>query len=180
MARKLVYAEITAQRLTAEEAKTTPRHPVIILLDNIRSLYNVGSIFRICDAVRAEKLILTGYTPHPPRKELEKTALGAIDSVPWEYVKNPVDAVNALKKTGVTIAALEQTDGSIPYDNISSKNIPLCIIIGNEISGVRSELVEIADIALEIPMYGVKHSLNAAVACGIAAFEAVKACKIKN
>jgi tRNA G18 (ribose-2'-O)-methylase SpoU len=175
MARKLVHAEIAAQRLTNEEAKIIARHPVTVILDNIRSLYNVGSVFRTCDAARVEKLILTGYTPYPPRKEIAKTALGAIESVPWEYCKNAVDAVKALKEKGMTIAVLEQTDNSIPYYTLEKKNFPLCLIVGNEISGVSPELVALADIALEIPMYGVKHSLNVAVACGIAVFEAVRA-----
>ncbi|HET7152210.1 MAG TPA: RNA methyltransferase [Candidatus Kapabacteria bacterium] len=174
MARKLHHAEIAAQRLTNEEAKTIARHPITVVLDNIRSLYNVGSVFRTCDAARVEKLILTGFTPHPPRKEIEKTALGAIESVPWEYHKNAVDAVKELKQRGITIAVLEQTDKSIPYYSLEKKNFPLCLIVGNEISGVDSELVALADVALEIPMYGVKHSLNVAVACGIAVFEAVK------
>jgi tRNA G18 (ribose-2'-O)-methylase SpoU len=98
MARKLHHAEIAAQRLTAEQVKIVDRNPIIILLDNIRSLYNVGSIFRTCDAARVEKLILTGYTPYPPRKEIAKTALGAIESVPWEYHNNAAETLNVLNK----------------------------------------------------------------------------------
>ncbi len=171
---KLIHSEIAAQRLTPDAALSAPRHPIIVMLDNVRSLYNVGSVFRTCDAARVEKLILTGYTPHPPRKEIAKTALGAIESVPWEYHNDPLIAAMELKQQGVKIAVLEQTDGSIPYYALKPNDFPLCIIAGNEISGVRRELVEIADIAFEIPMYGVKHSLNVAVACGIAVFGAVR------
>ena len=177
MPRKLIHAEIAAQRLTPESAQSVARHPIIVLLDNVRSLYNVGSVFRTCDAARVERLILTGYTPHPPRKEIAKTALGAIESVPWEYRADPLEAVPTLRSKGVTIAALEQTDSATPYNALSIGQFPLCIIAGNEISGVRKELVEIADLTLEIPMYGVKHSLNVAVACGIAVFSALQIVK---
>lgn len=170
--RKLRHSDLVER--TARGAVTRAnRHPIIVLLDNIRSLYNVGSIFRTCDAANVEKLILTGYTPHPPRKEISKTALGAEESVPWEYFKSPVEAVATLKNAGVTICAVEQTDESVPYASLTDQHFPICLIVGNEISGVSDELIALADMAIEIPMHGVKHSLNVAVAAGIAIYAAV-------
>ena len=145
--------------------------PLVVLVDNVRSLYNVGSIFRTSDGVLIEKLILTGFTPHPPRKEIEKTALGATKSVPWEYVRNPIDAVDSLRKSGYHIACLELTDRSIPYFEVTPADFPLCLVIGNEIVGVAKDLVATSDMSLEIPMVGTKQSLNVAVAYGIASFE---------
>lgn len=150
------------------------RFPVYALLDNIRSLYNVGSIFRTADGARLSRLILTGFTPHPPRKEIEKTALGATATVPWEYVRDGVEAVTALKREGIRICLVEQTDRSIPYHALSRRDFPLCLVIGNEITGISRELLPLADLSVDIPMFGMKQSLNAAVAFGITAFECVK------
>ncbi len=141
------------------------------MVDNVRSLYNVGSIFRTSDGVLIEKLILTGYTPHPPRKEIEKTALGSTKSVPWEYVKHPLYAINSYKDKGYKICCLELTDKSKPYYKIQPTDFPLCLIIGAEIAGVSKDVIELCDLAIEIPMFGIKQSLNVAVAYGIAVFE---------
>lgn len=174
--RKLLHDELSQQRSSLEALKNAPRQPVTVLLDNIRSLYNVGSIFRTCDAACVEKLILTGYTPHPPRKEISKTALGAEESVPWEYCKDAVDVVKKLKEQGITICAVEQTDSGRSYDSLTKKDFPICLIVGNEITGVSAELIALCDTAIEIPMHGVKHSLNVAVACGVVVFAAVGVC----
>jgi len=139
--RKLTPIEIERKRHTIEELKTIERHPIYVLLDNIRSVYNVGSIFRTSDAALIKKLYLTGYTPHPPRKDIEKTALGAIESVPWEYHKNPVDIIKELKEKNVKIIALEITDDSIPYYEIKPEDFPLCLVIGNEITGISDEVL---------------------------------------
>ena len=147
--------------------------PIYVLLDNIRSLYNVGSIFRTSDGARISKLILCGFTPHPPRKEIEKTALGATASVPWEYSKDPFVAISTLKANGVRICVLEHTDTSVPYYSLTKDNFPLCLIVGNEITGVSKEIIEHSDLAVDIPMFGMKQSLNAAVAYGITVFEFV-------
>lgn len=171
---KLTYDEIAARRLTLEELRSEPRLPITVLLDNIRSLYNVGSIFRTSDGGRIAKLILTGYTPHPPRKEITKTALGATESVPWEYVRDPLEAVARLKSEGVRICALEHTSASVPYYTIGREAMPLCLVVGNEVSGVSQAILAEADIAADIPMFGMKQSLNAAVAYGIALFEFVR------
>ena len=168
--RKLTHPEIAGRRFTAEELSKMDRFPVFALLDDIRSLYNVGSIFRTADGARLSQLILSGFTPRPPRKEIEKTALGATGTVPWTYAKDPLEAIGELRRQGVRICLVEQTDRSVPVDALAAADLPLCLVIGNEIRGIRKEIVEAADIAVEIPMYGMKQSLNAAVAFGIAAF----------
>ncbi len=167
---KLTHDEIAQNRSTLETIHKVKKLPVYVLLNSIRSNYNVGSIFRTSDAVMIEKLFLCGYTPHPPRKEIEKTALGATESVSWEYVKDPKEVILRLKEKGVAIAALELTDKSIPYDKIDIKQFPLCLIVGNEITGVSQDLIDLCDISLEIPQFGIKQSLNAAVAYGVSIF----------
>jgi tRNA G18 (ribose-2'-O)-methylase SpoU len=168
--RKLTHPEIAERRFTPDELRKMERFPVYALLDDIRSLYNVGSMFRTADGARVSRLILSGFTPHPPRKEIEKTALGATATVPWEYARDPLPAIESLRRGGVKICLVEQTDRSVPYDGLSAADLPLCLVIGNEIRGIRKEIVGAADMAVEIPMYGMKQSLNAAVAFGIAAF----------
>jgi 23S rRNA (guanosine2251-2'-O)-methyltransferase len=147
------------------------------MLDNIRSLYNVGSMFRTSDGALLSKLYLTGYTPFPPRKEIDKTALGSTQTVPWEYFRNPLDAISHLKELGVRVCVLEQTTHSQPYHSLTPADFPLCLVVGNEITGVSPAVIAAADSAMEIPMYGSKQSLNAAVAYGIALFELVKIVK---
>jgi tRNA G18 (ribose-2'-O)-methylase SpoU len=172
--RKLTHEEIGSKRFSPDRLAAEERFPVMILLDNIRSLYNVGSIFRSADGARVSKLILCGYTPCPPRKEIEKTALGATATVPWSYVRNPLDAIAELKSEGIRICVLEQTGSSKPYYSISKDLFPLCLVVGNEITGVSGEIIREADCAVDIPMYGMKQSLNAAVALGITIFECVR------
>jgi tRNA G18 (ribose-2'-O)-methylase SpoU len=167
---KLTHEEISRQRLTQEELLRTGRFPVYALLDNIRSLYNVGSIFRTADGARIAKLYLSGYTPHPPRREIEKTALGATETVPWEYHKNALDAIAHIKAQNIPVCVLEHTDESVPYYSLTRKDFPLCLVVGNEITGVSREILARADMAVDIPMFGMKQSLNAAVAFGVAVF----------
>jgi len=169
--KKLSHEEIAQRRLTTEAALTASRTPVYGLLDNIRSLYNVGSIFRSSDGAFITELLLCGYTPHPPRKEIEKTALGATETVPWRYFRDPLEAAGAMRRAGVRLCALEHTDESIPYTRVSPSSFPLCLIVGNELTGVSPALLAMADMAVEIPMFGTKQSLNVAVAYGIAVFE---------
>ncbi|MEK7670518.1 MAG: RNA methyltransferase [Bacteroidota bacterium] len=169
--RKLTHDEIAQKRVKTDEVETAERIPVTVVVDNVRSLYNVGSIFRTSDGAMIQRLVLTGYTPQPPRKEIEKTALGATISVPWEYVKNPVDAIHSLKEQGFKICCLELTDRSQPYYAMHSTDFPLGLIIGNEITGISKDIVAASDFAVEIPMFGVKQSLNVAVAYGVAVFE---------
>ncbi|HPD34151.1 MAG TPA: RNA methyltransferase, partial [Candidatus Kapabacteria bacterium] len=156
------------------------RHPVSLMLYNIRSLYNVGSIFRTADSALLESLILCGFTPHPPRDEISKTALGADETVPWYYEKNIFDAIEKEKSKGKIIIAVELTDSSRNYDQLQINDFPLVLILGNEISGIDDSVLERCNSAIEIPMYGMKHSLNVSVAAGIVAYEAVKIWKKVN
>ena len=174
MHRKLTHDEISQNRKKIEEISNSLRNPIYALADNIRSLYNVGSIFRSSDGALIEKLFLTGFTPYPPRKEIDKTALGATSTVPWEYFKNPLDAVAELKKRKIKLYVLEQTTRSIPYYHITKEDFPICIAVGNEITGVSKEIIEQADCAIEIPMYGHKQSLNVSVAYGIVLYDLLR------
>jgi len=172
--RKLSHEEIASRRFNLEQLHDMPRFPIHILLDSIRSLYNVGSIFRTSDGARISKLYLCGYTPFPPRKEIDKTALGSTETTPWEYVKDPIAVLDRMRSSGVKTYVLEQTDRSIPYHTITKNDFPLCLVVGNEITGVSQRIIEHADFAMEIPMFGMKQSLNVAVAYGIAVFELLR------
>ena len=171
--RKLNYQEIFTQRPTLDELGKIKRQPIYCLAENIRSLYNVGSIFRTSDAVLLAHLYLTGYTGYPPRKEIDKTALGAVDSVPWSHYKDPEEAVIRLKDAGIRLVALEHTSNSIPYREFQY-TFPFCLIIGNEVEGISGVLIDQADDAIEIPMQGLKQSLNVSVAYGVVMFHAVE------
>lgn len=172
--RKLTHEEVGKKRITLEDTKSIKRHPVYALADNIRSIYNVGSIFRTSDAALIEKLYLTGYTPYPPRLEIEKVALGATEAVPWEYIKDPVEAVRKIKAEGIKIVPLEITENSRNYTDIEAEDFPLCLILGNELTGVSAGIIDEADFSIEIPQYGFKHSINVSVAYGIAVMELVR------
>ncbi|MBN1301558.1 MAG: RNA methyltransferase [Melioribacteraceae bacterium] len=169
--KKLSHAEISNNRSTLETLHEVEKLPVYVVLNSIRSSYNVGSIFRTSDGAMIKKLYLCGYTPYPPKREILKTALGSTESVAWEYINDARDIILQLKSEGVKICALELTDKSIPYYSITNESFPICLIIGNEISGVNQDLIELCDFSLEIPQYGIKQSLNVAVAYGIAVFE---------
>ena len=177
--RKLTHEEVGRKRIQLEEAKNIKRHPVYVMCDNIRSIYNVGSVFRTSDAALIEKLYLTGYTPHPPRLEIEKVALGATDAVPWEYIKQPLEAIEHMKASGIKIVPLEITDNSINYTEVKLSDFPLCLVLGNELTGVSDEIISLSDFSVEIPQYGFKHSMNVSVAYGIAVMELVKTLKGK-
>ncbi len=168
--RKLTFEEIKERRWSAGELQRLDRFPIYLLLDNIRSLYNVGSIFRTADAVRLKKLFLTGITGYPPRKEIDKTALGAVETVPWEYAPDPLPIIHNLKRQGVKIVLLEQTSHSQPFHEVEYP-FPVCLVVGNEVFGIRDEIVAEADLAVEIPMFGSKHSLNVTIAFGIVVYE---------
>jgi 23S rRNA (guanosine2251-2'-O)-methyltransferase len=197
---KLTYEQIQQQRLTEEQAAASAnRLPVIAILEDIRSLYNVGSIFRTADGAHLEAIYTVGYTPHPdgtkhPRyKEIEKTALGATRTVPHKHfgtIEEAISAVRALdhpparsysaslhRRGSFNIASLEITSNSRSIFELWKEDFPLAIIIGNEITGVSEEAIHLSDFTLEISMLGAKHSLNVAVAFGVAAFECVRILK---
>lgn len=140
-----------------------------VIAHNIRSLWNVGSLFRTCDGLAIEKLYLTGYTGRPPRREITKTALGAEETVPWEHIDEPMNIIRDLKNTGWSIVSLEQTANSVPIATFKPL-FPLCLILGNEITGVREDLMDCSDSVVSIPMFGMKESFNVAVAAGIALY----------
>lgn len=176
--KKLSHDEIAQSRSKLDTIHKIEKLPVTVLLSSIRSSYNVGSIFRTSDGAMIEKLFLCGYTPHPPlpelpggKKEIHKTALGATESIEWEFVKDPLEVIKTLKSKGIKICALELTSTSRQYYDISVKNFPMCLVVGNEISGVSQEILDECDFSIEIPQYGIKQSLNVAVAYGIAIFE---------
>jgi len=146
------------------------RLPTYALLDNIRSVGNVGSIFRTADAVNLGGLYLCGMTGTPPRPDMEKTALGATETVPWDYWRRPEDAVADLQARGVTVVALEQTPAAVPYDR-HAYAYPVCFVVGHEVNGVSPAVLALADSTVEISMSGAKKSLNVAVGFGLMAFE---------
>ena len=157
-----------------KEYKVKEKFPVAVMLDNVRSMYNVGSVLRTADAFLISEVILTGITGIPPHPEITKTALGAEESVDWSYEKDSIEAVKKKKEEGWLVCVLEQTHGSIPLQNFipDSKNKYL-LIAGNEVEGVNQTIVDMADIVLEIPQFGVKHSLNVSVSAGIAMWHLV-------
>ena len=168
--RKLANAELN--RKSVEEYKKAPKIPVVVVLDNVRSLNNIGSVFRTCDAFMIESLYLCGITATPPHREIHKTALGATDSVHWLYFDNTMDAVARLRSDGYTLCAVEQTENSIMLHNFQ----PLpqkryAVIFGHEIHGVDQEVVNACDTSIEIPQLGTKHSINIAVSAGIVLWE---------
>jgi len=168
--RKLKLEELG--RISIDQFKAIDKLPVCIVLDNIRSLHNVGSAFRTADAFRVEKIFLTGITGTPPHREIQKTALGATESVPWEYVEQPSTIVRKLKDEGYTVVIVEQTSESIPLQKFDpAPNQKYCLIFGNEINGVSDEAITLGDVALEIPQEGTKHSLNISVCLGIVVWE---------
>ena len=213
--RKLTHDEISKNRSSLDTLHSIKKLPVTVLLNSIRSSYNVGSIFRTSDGAMIEKLILCGYTPYPPlpdnsqnttsvissesssekslsfnksydssptevgfgmttqtgNKDVLKTALGSTQSVKWQYIKNAVEAIKEIKAQGIKICALELTENSKPYFKITQYEFPLCLVVGNEITGISQEVLDLCDYSIEIPQYGIKQSLNVAVAYGIAIFE---------
>lgn len=168
--RKLSLSELN--RLSVDDFKDAPKFPYCLILDNIRSLNNVGSVFRTADAFRAQKLYLCGITGQPPHRDITKTALGATESVDWEYAADVVILVEQLKAEGWVVAAIEQAEGSTSLtDFIPEPNKSYAFVLGNEVTGVRDEVVQIANVVLEIPQFGTKHSLNIAVTAGIVCWD---------
>lgn len=164
--RKLKNEELG--RISVDEFKEATKTPIIIVLDNVRSLNNVGSVFRTADAFLIEAVYLCGITGTPPNKEIQKTALGATDSIAWKYFKNTLDAVEELKKDNFLVYAIEQAESAIMLNNfMPSRKQKIAIIFGNEVKGVEQEVIDASTDVIEIPQVGTKHSLNIAVSVGI-------------
>jgi 23S rRNA (guanosine2251-2'-O)-methyltransferase len=162
-------------RISVDQFKESEKIPVCILLDNVRSLHNVGSAFRTADAFRVEKIFLTGITGTPPHREIQKTALGATESVAWEYVQSTSEIIKNLKSQNYKIVIVEQTTDSIPLQTFfGEKDQKYCLVFGNEVDGVSDEAIALGDLALEIPQLGTKHSLNISVCLGIVMWELFK------
>ena len=159
---------IEMQRLTIEEFREADKLPLIVVLDDVRSMYNIGSVFRTCDSFRVEALYLCGICQTPPSTEIHKTALGAEDSVSWKYFKTTLEAVAELKKEGYQILSIEQVEHSTKLQIfIPQEGQRYAVILGNEVKGVHQEVVDISDGCLEIPQLGTKHSMNVSVTAGI-------------
>jgi len=164
-------------RLTVEEYKESRKTPLVVVLDHVRSLYNVGSVFRTADAFRLQGVCLCGITARPPHPEIHKTALGAEDSVDWQYFERTEDCVQHLKQNGYVVYAIEQCEGSTLLNEIEDeelRNKKLAIVLGNEVKGVQQQVVDQCDGCLEIPQYGTKHSMNVSVTAGIVIWELSK------
>lgn len=170
--RKLLNEELN--RMKPEEYDSSEKNPIVIILDNVRSLNNIGSVFRTGDGFRIEKVILCGISTCPPHRDIHKTALGAELNVPWEYYDDTLKAVENLKEKGYTIFSVEQTEGSTMLPNLNiEKKLPLALIFGHEVKGVNQSVINISDECLEIPQYGTKHSFNISVSVGIVLWEIV-------
>lgn len=170
--------KLSHEELQARQAERKPRLPFTLVLNNIRSLYNVGSIFRTADGAGIEKIWMCGITGIPPDSQISKTALGAEKEVPWEYASDAKICVQKLRADGYTIVLLEQTAESIPYENFDPQG-KVCLVLGNEVGGVSESLLPYTDRAIEIEMAGLKNSLNVAVAFGVVAYHIRTAMKKK-
>ena len=165
-------------RLSVEDFKEADKFPYILILDDIRSMNNIGSVFRTADAFKVEKIYLCGITATPPHREIQKTALGADDTVTWEYVQDVLSLVKDLQKNGYQVAAVEQVEKSVSLlDFQPKKDEKYAFIFGNEVFGVNQTVVEQADFCLEIPQYGTKHSLNISVTAGVVAWDFISKMK---
>ncbi len=171
--RKLKNSEL--ERLNIEEFKKTDKIPLIVVLDNIRSLNNIGSVFRTSDAFLIEKIYLCGITAQPPHKDIHKTALGATESVSWEHVENTLDLIHKLQKENVVTVSIEQAENSTMLQDFEIKsNQKYAIVFGNEVKGVQQEVVSMSDYCIEIPQFGTKHSLNISVSAGVVLWDLFK------
>ena len=165
MNKKLKLEELN--RMSIDSYKNSDKDSIIVLLDDIRSLNNIGSVFRTCDAMAVKKLYLCGITATPPHREIRKTAIGASESVDWEYQENALDVIDKYKKLDYQITAVEQTSKAISLEKLDSENEKLLLIFGNEVNGVNQKIIDNCNFSIEIPQWGTKHSLNIAVSTGI-------------
>lgn len=173
--RKLKNSEL--DRLSIDEFKDTKKTPLIVILDNIRSLNNIGSVFRTSDAFLIEKIYLCGITAKPPHKDIHKTALGSTETVDWEYIKDTLEVVKSLQTQGVKVISIEQAKNATMLNDFTPQlQTTYAIVFGNEVKGVQQEVVNASDVVIEIPQYGTKHSLNISVSCGVVIWDLF--CKI--
>lgn len=164
--RKLKNSEL--KRLSVQDFKDAKKTPLIVVLDNIRSLNNIGSVFRTSDAFLIEKIYLCGITAKPPHKDIQKTALGSTETVDWEYVEDTLTLVKKLKTKGVNVLSIEQAEESTMLNDFTPKtNKTYAVVFGNEVKGVQQDVVNVSDAVIEIPQFGTKHSLNISVSCGV-------------
>jgi tRNA G18 (ribose-2'-O)-methylase SpoU len=175
--RKLTMDELG--RKSVEDFKMANKKPIVVVMDNIRSMHNVGSVFRTSDGFLIDGICLCGFTPQPPHRDIHKTALGSTETVDWVYYENTLDAVNALKDKGFKVYAIEQTEGSISLEKFKLVNPtavaqPVAFVFGNEVDGVDQGVIALCDGVIEIPQWGMKHSLNISVAAAIVLWEFVR------
>jgi len=171
--RKLKNSELN--RISVADFKKTTKTPLIVVLDNIRSLNNIGSVFRTCDAFAIEKIYLCGITAQPPHKDIHKTALGATDSVDWAYAEDILTLIKQLKADGVKIASIEQAENSLMLQDFNPKpQEKIAVVFGNEVKGVQQSVVDASHYCIEIPQFGTKHSLNISVSCGVVCWDLFK------
>jgi len=176
--RKLKNSEL--DRLSVEDFKTSKKTPLIVVLDNIRSLNNIGSVFRTCDAFLIEKIYLCGITAKPPHKDIHKTALGSTESVAWEYVEDTLDLIQKLKSNNIKIISIEQAEkATMLNDFIPKQQTTYAVVFGNEVKGVSQEVVSASDTVIEIPQFGTKHSLNISVSAGVVIWDMFSKLKMK-
>jgi 23S rRNA (guanosine2251-2'-O)-methyltransferase len=175
--RKLKNSELG--RISPSEYKKGAKTPLILILDNVRSLNNIGSVFRTADAFLIEKIYLCGITATPPHKDIQKTALGATDSVDWEYAESTLTVVEGLQKEGVVVAAIEQAENSVSLQDFEvERDTSYALVFGNEVKGVQQEIVSTSDIVIEIPQHGTKHSLNISVSTGVVVWDIYSKLKV--
>lgn len=179
--RKTPNAEL--DRLSVDEFKKAALLPVKVILDNVRSFHNVGSIFRTADAFLVNEIILCGITPRPPHRDIQKTALGATDSVNWKYNDDIINEISQLKAQNYKICCVEQTEPKVwlnDFSNTYHKFEPIAFIFGHEVKGVQQSVIDLCDFCIEIPQFGTKHSLNISVSAGVVLWEAIKLLKRPN
>lgn len=177
--RKLKNSELN--RLSIEDFKSVKKTPIIIVLDNIRSLNNIGSVFRTSDAFLVEKIYLCGITAKPPHKDIHKTALGSTDTVDWEYVENTMDLIERLKAENIKICAIEQAKNATMLNDFKVEtNTKYVLVFGNEVKGVAQNVVTASDVIIEIPQFGTKHSLNISVSAGVVIWDVFNKLKLKS
>ena len=171
--KKREYEEIKIRQCEVNEIRGIKRHPISIVCENIRSLFNVGSIFRTADGLRVEQLYLCGYTGFPPRKEIDKVALGAVENVPWEYRENTAALLRELTGKGIQVVALEHTENSVNFQEFEYR-FPVAVVLGHEYEGITQETLDYCPFSVEIPMHGIKQSLNVSTAFGVIGYELLR------